>query len=482
MTTAERRQLRERRERRLPPLFLLFLLFHPLRLYADGAGTNSAEFLRLGSGAPASMSEAGGSVSIDPTALHWNPAGPAASDRLSLYASHASMPETLSNDYLGVSVPVRDGTLAGTLSYSMQLLRQGTLDKVDNTGTAQGTFSAMDQAHTLGWAGKRDDLRYGASLSFISQTIDGTSGSSYALGLGAQKDLGAFKTGVSLTNLGPGLKLGSTSSPLPMTLRGGGSWLGFQNDLLLASDLSYSTGRNARLHVGAGYRVYPTHDEDDTPAADSAVFLRAGYMTGQTDSSGPNGLSAGIGMDVGPLHADAMFQPFGQFGNVIQLGLGWSFGRGEQRRLATEAPTPPLSAAPRPTGEEKVIAPAPAPPPPSREERIAQALEQQIRAKADGDGLSQIRDKKLKRTWHIKFLKADKEQVKILDDKFASATAEFETADKLHSLDVQYVLIKQDDGSYLKGRATILAVDGESRLASGPQDPQDTQDAPSDNE
>lgn len=290
--------------------------------FAASGGTTAAEFLRLGAGWPAGMSEAGGSTARDGTALHWNPAGIAGLYFPELYASHASLPETLSSDFASAVYPFADGAALG---YSLQMLRQGSLDKLDNAGNDQGSFNALDMAHTVGFALRRDRNRFGAGLRYVTQTIDGTSGSALAADLGWQRDFERFSVGLSAANLGQKLKLGSEEYPLPMTLRGGGTWTGLRGDLLLAGDVSSSKGAGTRLHVGAAFQLYKIRE---VPAARPRgnVTLRAGYTAGGAqDSDGPSGLAGGAGVSYDALRADLTFQPFGKFGDAITLGLGYSF-------------------------------------------------------------------------------------------------------------------------------------------------------------
>lgn len=290
---------------------------------AADVGTAAAEFLRFGAGGAAAMSEAGGSVAQDASAMHWNPAGLAGSRDADLYLAHLSLPEQMSHEFVAVALPVAGGE-RGVAGYSMKLLRSGSIPKLDNAGNETGTFSATDMAHALGWARSWGGTRAGAAVEFVSQSIAGTSGSAFAASLGLQHLRGPWSGGLSVSHLGSGLKLGSESFPLPMTLRGGGGWTGLDGGLLLAGDVTTAKGRGERGHVGASYRLWPPRGSASL-APGSEASLRLGYTAGGEDADGVSGLAAGLGLAVRSFRADLSYQPFGRFGAAVQIGLGWRF-------------------------------------------------------------------------------------------------------------------------------------------------------------
>ena len=292
---------------------------------ASSFGTNAAEFLRLPVGDPAGMSEAGGSVARDASALYWNPAGLAALDRPEVRFSHDGLPESLTHDFLAASLPLRGALLGGTAGYSLQVLSMGSIDRLDNQGRPAGSFSASDIAQTFGWARAFGGLRAGASLRLVRQTIDATGGGTTALGFGLQEDFGAWSAGASVNNLGPGLALGPTVYPLPLAVRAGGSFTGIENELFLAGDLSLESGRGLRLHGGVEYRVFPPW-EVYSDLKDVFIAVRTGYTLGGSDvTDGPSGFAVGGSVAVGPFRADVEYQPFGSLGNSAQFGLGYRF-------------------------------------------------------------------------------------------------------------------------------------------------------------
>lgn len=293
-------------------------------LPAASGGTTAAEFLRLGAGRPMGMQDASGSVSRDVTAIYWNPAGLAALDGRDAYFSYRSLPGTVRHDFLGFASPVfRSGRLPGVLGYSLQLLSQDSLEKLDNAGNSAGSFSALSMAHTLAFAARLGAARAGVSVRWIQESIDDTRGGVLAGGFGLQRELGgAASAGFSVENLGPKLRLASESFPLPLAARLGGSYRLLNGDLLLAGDLLFSRGRDARFHAGLEYLLSAGPAKAGRAAG---VALRIGYMPGKKAYDGAPGFAAGLGAEAGSFRADLSYQPLGDSGSSLQLGLGCRF-------------------------------------------------------------------------------------------------------------------------------------------------------------
>jgi hypothetical protein len=277
------------------------------------AGTNSAEFLRFGAGTPTALSEAAGSVDRGATALFWNPAGMADQERSDAYLAHMSLPMGVGYDYFGVARPVASGPLQGTVGANVQLLTQGSIDKYDAAGRAAGAYSSYDVALGVGWARVVGDYRFGVGLKAIQESIDGNYGQAPALDLGAQRDLGRLRLGAALLNLGPELAVASEHFPLPRTLRLGGVY-SVVDGVDVALDLTQSEGRGNRFHIGAKARLW------------GPLSAGVGYMGGGTVAGGPVGISSGIMLDGKTFRADLTYRPYGDLGEVLQVGLGARFG------------------------------------------------------------------------------------------------------------------------------------------------------------
>ncbi|MCX5785704.1 MAG: PorV/PorQ family protein [Elusimicrobia bacterium] len=304
---------------------------------AAGAGTTAAEFLRFGVGQPAIMSDASGACQRGATALYWNPAGLADSQCMDAYAAHYGLPGTVSYDFAGLVLPIRRGVFEGGLGLSLQMLSQGDLMRVDNTGTRTGDFSAGDFAAGAAWGGMFGPFRGGLGFKFIRQNIDDSAGSAVALDAGVQRDMGKWSVGAAVTNLGSSLKVGSTAFKLPATLRAGATYEVVKR-LTLASDMSVSNGQGTRLHGGALFKLA------------GPISIGAGYTTGQGED-GPSGLAAGMRLSWNNFIFDASYRPFGEIGNAMQIGVGARFGCPKAAPPAPPAP-PAASVLPVPVDSD----------------------------------------------------------------------------------------------------------------------------------
>lgn len=279
---------------------------------ARAAGTNSAEFLRLGMGAPSALAEAGGSVDEGPTALFWNPAGLLGRPRREAYASNLGLPQGVNANYLGATLPVAAGWGGGVAGASLQVLTQEPVDRYNNIGQNTGRFTADGLALAGGYAREWNGWRAGAALRLIRESVDGSYGMSGALDLGVQRRFGRVRAGAAATNLGPGLAVGGLAAPLPATLRLGAS-CPLVDGLSAAFDLSRSEGRGVRAHLGARARLW------------GPLSAALGYAAGGGSEYGPIGVSSGIGLEGEKFRADFAYRDYGAFGAALQVGIGARF-------------------------------------------------------------------------------------------------------------------------------------------------------------
>jgi hypothetical protein len=319
---------------------------------ARADGTTAADFLTVGLGPPSHESGATGPTARGVWMQDWNPAG--IEGRREAYAAHEILPQGVSFDYLAGAEPI--DSLGGTLGLALRTLTQGGISQLDNQGNAEGTFSARDLAFGVTWAQSWEGNRFGASGRVISQSIAGTSGLTESADLGWQREIGRGAVGAALTNLGPGLRMANQSFALPTALRAGASWP-LLPGLEVSGAFSEMLGYGPSLQLGAHYRLA------------GCVVFGLGYQVGDTSSSGYNGFSAGSSLEIGPFRADVGFAPYGMLGSVIQVGLGYRFGKprpAPERPVSSDPaprplPAPASTPAPVQPWWQQVQLPAPAP-------------------------------------------------------------------------------------------------------------------------
>jgi len=323
------------------------------RIYPS-AGTTSASFLKIGVGARAvSMAGAYTALSDDAYAVYWNPAGLAQPVGKSLAFTHNEYFQGLSQEYFGFTLPgenikllrgsvLRNGHLGLGLNYfytpkDMER-RSGLNETFVAVSPVEGKFGAYDLAFSAayGFSYSRD-LRLGAAVKVIRQSIDTESGNTAALDLGALYDFPwldrQFTAGFSVQNLGPGVKFNSKSFALPLTFKAGLSHRIYEKGLLVSLDLSKPVDNYPSIAVGLEHPL------------SSRLYLRSGYRYRQhgNELGAFSGLAAGLGFIYDNLSFDYAFSPFGDLGAAHRISLAFRF-------------QPPFIPAPkRPTGGEPAV-------------------------------------------------------------------------------------------------------------------------------
>lgn len=219
----------------------------------------------------------------------------------------------------------RDGAFAAGLLYASQ----GAQTAYNSFGDSTGKFTPTDLA--LGaWYARRllGPVSLGGGLKIIRSQLDDRSGMTAAVDFGllakhiAEIGDGPFDAGFSVQNIGPPLKLGSASDPLPVRIRAGGLWhvsptfdAGLDVNLPVDQDPYASLGVEARLPASRVGSTKPW-----------VISIRSGYDQNRTRGlAGFTGISAGAGFDFSALRLDYAWVPFGDLGSVNRITVAFRF-------------------------------------------------------------------------------------------------------------------------------------------------------------
>ncbi|MFA6093062.1 MAG: PorV/PorQ family protein [Elusimicrobiota bacterium] len=314
-----------KRKRTWHGLFLLSLaalLFETaaIPLYALESG---AAFLRIGTGARAeALGGAYTALASDINALRYNPGGLGGLTKRELGFTHAQWLMDSQFDVLGFAQPLK----TGSLGIGMARLGMGNIEGRSADRQVTGGFTASDSVYTLGYGRPIADalggkLGAGFNVKYLESRIGSDSASTFAVDFGAMQKLDGLPmtVGLSVLNIGQGLKFLDQRDPLPLTLAVGGAYR-LAGAFNIALDVRHEPqDKSFDVGIGTEYSII------------SGFALRAGYASASTTRSGKNsglglaGLGGGFGLRLRGYSADYTFTPFGELGNVQRLSLGARF-------------------------------------------------------------------------------------------------------------------------------------------------------------
>ena len=286
---------------------------------ADARGTTGAQFLELPAGARAiAMGTAYTSISGDPLSAYYNPAGLAYVDKFNVGLMHAIYFQDISYEYGVLAAPIRE--LGGVMGVSAQYLSINKLAEIDKTGVPTGdSFKPNDIALGVIYAKHFGVVDFGVSVKYIQSQIR-NSASTFAGDIGLETKVGKYAFGLSVLNVGKGLKFHEEASSLPTTGRIGASVL-LTPKWVFSTDMITPKGTAPLVAAGTEYKL--VYNSKMTMA------IRAGYTSRYALSKlgGLSGINSGAGLDFGSINIDYAWSLYGDLGSTHLFSLTAKFGR-----------------------------------------------------------------------------------------------------------------------------------------------------------
>jgi hypothetical protein len=309
----------------------------------QNAGSAGAQFLKIGVGARAmGMGGAYASMSDDPAALAWNPAGIGTIYALRISAEHTSWVAGIDHNFVGLVVPVTDQFNLGlhTIFVSSGDIEITTIDNPEGTGQF---YDASDIAVGLTSSIRlTTQLTFATTLKYIEERLYDVSSSGVAIdaGMWYATEFNGLNLGFVVSNLGfdqefsgrslevqydppePGEPLADSELQtlpfsLPLTFRASGSIDLFRmsdepsgdHSLITALDFIQHTDTEERLALGMEYTWR------------GLLSLRSGYLFNADELSWSVG--GGLKVDVSDFHIgfDYAGSSLGRFGLGHRIGL-----------------------------------------------------------------------------------------------------------------------------------------------------------------
>lgn len=320
------------------PSFALSLLLSLTPARAASPGTTTGELLKIPVGARAvGMGEANTAGADDVSALEWNPAGLSYAQQKEASFMHSSLIEGVHYEHLAFMSPGENYSYGASMGYLGYGDITGYGDAVaGGTPTPLGNQTAYSYVINGGASAMLyDRLSIGMTGMILRQDLAGQSAGTFAANLGTMYGLAAhpldadYRFGLSVLNLGPGLKFDSERDPLPRQIKMGASVMHIKElPLNLNADFSIPNDNSKYLSIGGEYWFR------------ELIALRLGYAGANNQGQG---LRLGMGLKLREFLFDYAYGSFGDFGATHRIELSMKWGEKthlmnrEQRAILKEA-------------------------------------------------------------------------------------------------------------------------------------------------
>jgi hypothetical protein len=279
----------------------------------DGAGNTGLAFLKLGiTSRSIAMGEAVVSNTNDASATHYNPAALFNGSKVNLIFMH-------NEQILGSRTEFLAGKIKASkfaFGFSLNNTAVDDIEVREIPGAPQEKFNAQNFSMGLSIGYKVNEmLSLGITGKFLFEKIYVDNASGFAVDLGGLYVKERLSLGLAISNLGSMSELRNESTKLPVSIRGGGSYIipvtGLESNLMLAVD-GYKVLDGGKFHANAGAEfLYKDF-----------LALRVGYQSGYENKN----LTTGIGLRYKAINLDYAFVPYKySLGSSHTITLGTSF-------------------------------------------------------------------------------------------------------------------------------------------------------------
>jgi hypothetical protein len=232
----------------------LIALASPAHAGIDKAGTTSANFLSVGSGA--SVLGMGGATlgwAGDLSAASWNPGALGFLNETEMMFSHAGLAAESSQEWASVG-----GGFGSHTRWSMSGLYQGvgSIEGRDAFNNPIGTLSASSMAFGVhGAQALSPNVSVGLGFKYVAELLAGVSGSGLGVDAGVSLRSGPIGFGVAAQNLGGKVRYdGGSSYAMPQNVGAGASYTDETHGLRFALDANFPNAYYNDVRAGVEWR------------------------------------------------------------------------------------------------------------------------------------------------------------------------------------------------------------------------------------
>ena len=265
------------------------------------------------------MASAGAASVSGISAMAYNPAGMVSIGKGEGTISHSAWYLGSAHDFVGAgfTVPGSGGWRAGV---SFNRLSSGSMEGRGANRTRTGGYSAYDQAVGLALARQYGAYSVGGTVKYIESSIAGVKGTGYAVDLGMKRALKGLpaSVGLSVQNLGPGIKYISQRDQLPLSVSAGIMFMPVAGFMLNLDARRYVYDKYTAYSLGTEYALF------GGPGTMSGLALRGGLLGGNGESAA-GAFTAGAGIKVMNADLDYAMSPEGKLGSVQRITLKKKF-------------------------------------------------------------------------------------------------------------------------------------------------------------
>jgi hypothetical protein len=282
-------------------------------LTAATPGTSGAQFLNIPvSARSVSLGEAYTGFAEDSGIIEYNPAGLGNIFTNELSLSYLAYFENTTLQSMTITLPARKFVfgLNGKYLNSMDTER-------DVYGIDKNDFYIIDWSIMSGFAYKiTPDFSIGLSVRNISQKLKDrvASGASFGLGAFTVMPKQRVSLGISVLNIGQGIRFIDERDSLPLTLKMGGSWGVTHRTTMLVEVIQPNDG-GLKQRLGLEYHF------------SEPFWLRLGWKINQRKFDDYTGITCGFGLRFGKLYLDYAFVPHSDLGVSHYISTGIKFGK-----------------------------------------------------------------------------------------------------------------------------------------------------------
>lgn len=306
-------------------LAALVALSLPLPALAGGSGgATPLAFMGVDAGArAAALGGAYSTLATGPEAVRYNPAGLAALPGHELSVMHAAHFQGVTQEYAAFAYKLGADEASPGLGVMLDVLNYGDVTRTtlsNKIGAGLEPFGIRDIAASVGYARPlAAGVSFGGAVKLVQESIDEDKDQVTALDVGLLYRMSRFpvRVGVAAQNLGPKLRYRLAQEALPLTVRGGLSYV-FSGGQTAAVDVVKARDGEMTVHAGA-----------EIPLLDR-LLLRFGF-NGRNEAD--RGLTFGLGLLAGPMTFDYALAPYGDLGVSHRLGMRYRFAAKARKEL-----------------------------------------------------------------------------------------------------------------------------------------------------